>query len=124
MDISIQEQIKCVEREIAMRKSVYPRLVIKGKMTSGEKDKQIATMQAVYNTLILAERTHLHRSCNQLPDTMAAQLTTEAAKACEIMSLEIKNLRKALLDMAHPPKEPLQPSYFIDKAKTALGLKY
>lgn len=65
MQISIQEQIKCVEREIAMRKSVYPRLVIQGKMTIGEKDRQIAAMQAVYNTLILAHRTHLHRSWNQ-----------------------------------------------------------
>nr|DAG88528.1 MAG TPA: hypothetical protein [Herelleviridae sp.] len=65
MQISIQEQIKCVEREIAMRKRVYPNLVIRGKMTTGEKDKQIAAMQAVYNTLILAERAHLHRSWNQ-----------------------------------------------------------
>lgn len=31
MQISIQEQIKCVEREIAMRQRVYPRLVINGK---------------------------------------------------------------------------------------------
>lgn len=72
MDISIQEQIKCVGREIAMRKSVYPRLVIKGKMTVGEKDKQIAAMQAVYNTLILAERVHLHRSCNQPQENKGA----------------------------------------------------
>lgn len=41
MQISIQEQIKCVEREIAMRKRVYPNLVIRGKMTTGEKDKQL-----------------------------------------------------------------------------------
>lgn len=72
MDISIQEQIKCVEREIAMRRRVYPRLVISGKMTAREKDKQIATMQAVYNTLILAERTHLHRSCNQPQENKGA----------------------------------------------------
>lgn len=72
MQISIQEQIKCVEREIAMRQRVYPRLVINGKMTAGEKDKQIATMQAVYNTLILAERAHLHRSCNQTQENKGA----------------------------------------------------
>lgn len=41
-------------------------------MTAGEKDKQIAAMQAVYNTLILAERTHLHRSCNQPQENKGA----------------------------------------------------
>lgn len=66
MNIEIREQIKCVEREIAMRERVYPRLVISGKMTEGQKDKEIATMKAVYNTLILAERQHLHRACNQI----------------------------------------------------------
>lgn len=44
MEISIQEQIKCVEREIDMRKKVYPRLVINGKMTEGQKNKEIAAM--------------------------------------------------------------------------------
>ena len=123
MQISIQEQIKCVEREIAMRQRVYPRLVINGKMTAGEKDKQIAAMHAVYNTLILAERVHLHRSCNQLPDISAATLAAEAAKSCETIFSEIKKLRKALLDIACPPQIPLQPAYFIDKAKIALGLE-
>jgi len=65
MEISIQEQIKCVEREIDMRKKVYPRLVINGKMTEGQKNKEIAAMNAVYNTLILAQRMHIHRSFNQ-----------------------------------------------------------
>lgn len=68
MQISLSAQIKCVEREIAMRKRVYPGLVIKGKMTEGQKDREIATMQAVYQTLVLAERSHLHRNFNQQPD--------------------------------------------------------
>lgn len=63
--ITISEQIKCVEREIEMRRRVYPNLVIRGKMTAGAKDKEIATMQAVYNTLILVQRTHLHKEFNQ-----------------------------------------------------------
>lgn len=65
MQISLSEQIKCVEREIQKRKWVYPNLVLAGKMTQGTKDKEIATMQAVYNTLILAERMQIHRSFNQ-----------------------------------------------------------
>lgn len=71
--IDIKEQIKCVEREISMRERVYPRLVINGKMTAGQKDREIATMKAVYNTLIIAERQHLHRACNQIE----TQNTTE-----------------------------------------------
>jgi len=63
--ITISAQIKCVEREISMRERVYPNLVLKGKMTPAQKDREIATMKAVYNTLILAERTHLHLACNQ-----------------------------------------------------------
>ena len=34
--------------------------------TAGQKDREIAAMKAVYNTLILAERQHLHRVCNQI----------------------------------------------------------
>lgn len=72
MQISLSEQIRCVEREISMRKRVYPGLVIRGKMTEGQKDREIAAMQAVYQTLILAERTHIHRACNQLPESKGA----------------------------------------------------
>lgn len=42
MQISLSEQIKCVEREIQKRKWVYPNLVLAGKMTQGTKDKEIA----------------------------------------------------------------------------------
>lgn len=65
--ISISEQIKCVEREIEMRRRVYPNLVIRGRMTAGAKDREIAAMQAVYETLILVQRTHLHKEFNQSP---------------------------------------------------------
>lgn len=41
MQISLSEQIRCVEREISMRKRVYPGLVIRGKMTEGQKDREI-----------------------------------------------------------------------------------
>lgn len=72
MQISLSEQIRCVEREISMRKRVYLGLVIRGKMTEGQKDREIAAMQAVYQTLILAERAHIHRACNQLPENKGA----------------------------------------------------
>ena len=65
MQISLSDQIKCVEREIDMRRRFYPKRVINKTMTEGEKDKEIAAMQAVLNTLILFQRSHLHLSCNQ-----------------------------------------------------------
>lgn len=34
-------------------------------MTAGQKDKEIATMEAVLNTLIIASRTHILKSYNQ-----------------------------------------------------------
>lgn len=35
MEITIQDQLRCVEREINKRQSVYPWLVARGKMTKG-----------------------------------------------------------------------------------------
>lgn len=44
MQISLSDQIKCVEREIDMRRRFYPKRVINKTMTEGEKDKEIAAM--------------------------------------------------------------------------------
>ena len=49
--MDIQEQIKCVEREIAMRKRVYPRWVAAGKMKSEAAEHEIRAMEAVLETL-------------------------------------------------------------------------
>lgn len=65
MEIPISDQIKCVEREIALRQYVYPKKVLEGKMTEGQKDLEINRMKAVYETLILAQRAHLNLTCNQ-----------------------------------------------------------
>lgn len=50
-DISLQEQIKCVEREIAMRRRVYPRWIFNNKMKQAQADLEIERMEAVLNTL-------------------------------------------------------------------------
>lgn len=65
MEVTIQEQIKCVQDEIAMRHHVYGRLVAAGKMTPKQKESKIAAMHAVYKTLILAERMHILQPFNQ-----------------------------------------------------------
>ena len=49
MDIS--EQIKCIKREIGMRKRVYPRWVENGNMTKEKAEHELAAMSAVLETL-------------------------------------------------------------------------
>lgn len=55
--IPIQEQIKCVEREIAMRRCVYAKWVSNNRMKQETADREIAAMGAVLDTLcVLAIR--------------------------------------------------------------------
>jgi hypothetical protein len=49
--VSIGRQIGCIEREIAMRKSGYPRQVASGKMRASVADLEIGDMQAARATL-------------------------------------------------------------------------
>lgn len=49
--ISLDHQIKEVEREIAMRHTVYARRVEGGKMTQAQADRLIQTMAAVLVSL-------------------------------------------------------------------------
>lgn len=49
--ITIEDQIKAVEREISMRRRVYPRWVENKRMSREKADKEIATMEAVLETL-------------------------------------------------------------------------
>lgn len=49
--ITIDEQIKAVEREINMRLRVYPKWVENKRMSQEKANKEIAAMQAVLETL-------------------------------------------------------------------------
>ncbi len=49
--IPIEYQIRCVEREIAMRERVYPRWVEQHRMTQRKADEEIQAMRAVLETL-------------------------------------------------------------------------
>lgn len=55
MTIGLDEQIKCVRREIAMRKHVYPRRVEQSKMTQQAANRELETMEAVLATLLAEE---------------------------------------------------------------------
>lgn len=50
--ILIEQQISEVQREIGLRKNVYPGLVARGKMRQGEADEHMARIEAVLTTLI------------------------------------------------------------------------
>jgi hypothetical protein len=56
MTIDIDRQIKCVAREIALRRNVYPKWTVsvngrKPRMTEAEAAEEIAAMEAVIETL-------------------------------------------------------------------------
>jgi hypothetical protein len=51
MAVSIERQIACVEREIALRRRAYPRWVQAGRMTEHQADREVAEMEAVLATL-------------------------------------------------------------------------
>lgn len=48
---TIDEQMACVEREIKMRRRVYPRWVQDGRMTQAKADSEVRAMEAVAETL-------------------------------------------------------------------------
>lgn len=51
MKVSLQDQLKCVKREAAMRRNVYPKWVASGKWTQEQANREIAAMDAVVETI-------------------------------------------------------------------------
>jgi len=47
----LREQIQCVQREISLRKRVYPQLVERTRMTQAKAAEEIACMEDVLLTL-------------------------------------------------------------------------
>lgn len=50
-EVSLCDQIECVERELRMRESVYQRRIDAGKMTQRLADRELGRMRAVLRTL-------------------------------------------------------------------------
>lgn len=50
-EVALVDQIKCAERELAMRRNVYPKLVITKRMNQEKADKEINGMEAIVATL-------------------------------------------------------------------------
>lgn len=51
MTTTLARQIQCVAREIALRRAVYPKFIASGRMKQDRADDEIATMEAVIETL-------------------------------------------------------------------------
>jgi hypothetical protein len=51
---SLDDQIACVTREIALRERVYPKWVETGRMTKQKADHEISAMKAALGTLMAA----------------------------------------------------------------------
>ena len=64
-EMSLDNQIKAVEREIAMRKAVYPKRIAAKAMTQERADHEITAMEAVLRTLRRLEwRKHWSQACS------------------------------------------------------------
>ncbi len=60
-EVSLAEQVSCIEREIAMRERVYPRWVSIGKMTARKAEFEMDAIKAVLETLKSAGARYAHR---------------------------------------------------------------
>ena len=56
LPIDLRAQVSEVEREIALRRRVYPRWTAAGRLSQAAADRQIVTMEAVLATLREASR--------------------------------------------------------------------
>lgn len=63
MTISIEDQIKEVARELAMRRRVYPRWVNDGRMTQAEADRKWEAMKAAHDTLLKLKAEEDSKGC-------------------------------------------------------------
>jgi len=50
-DVSLEDQLACVERELAMRRQAYPRWVASDRMSPEQAGRELLCMEAVLATL-------------------------------------------------------------------------
>ncbi len=51
-EITLDDMVSCIKREIGMRERVYPRWVEQKKMLQATADQELARMRAVHNLLL------------------------------------------------------------------------
>ena len=55
-EVTMQEMVDCINRELAFRSRVYPRWVRDGKMSQKAADMEMIRMQAVRDKLVSLQR--------------------------------------------------------------------
>ena len=68
--VTLEEMVSCAERELAMRRRVYPRWVDSGKMSPGKADEETIRMEAivaVLRGLLRTAKLANHMSSEDLP---------------------------------------------------------
>jgi hypothetical protein len=66
---TLDEQIACVSRVIAIREKVYPELIKTGKMKKPEGDHEIACMKAALGTLMAAHKESVMSEADEIAAT-------------------------------------------------------
>jgi hypothetical protein len=78
MNVSLQDQVRCAQRELAMRLRVYPKWVREGKITKEKQDLEIAGMSAIVTSL---QKLHdLWQVSEQIRGPLVPEIKTEAPK--------------------------------------------
>jgi hypothetical protein len=57
---SLKDRFDCVRRELALRRAVYPRLIVGGRLKREKAERELELMEAIvvdYERLLEAERT-------------------------------------------------------------------
>lgn len=52
MSVTLEQQIACLRRELALRERVYPKWVASGRMTPVGADRELDAMRAALQTLV------------------------------------------------------------------------
>jgi len=90
---TLEQRLKCVEREIALRANVYPGQVARKKMRQAEADYEIACMEAIRGMLKLLIGANVPEDLPQPSDLFAAlihvrQIAAEMPVGKEVEAIE------------------------------------
>jgi hypothetical protein len=73
---TLQEQLQCAQRELAVRKKVYPKWVTDGRMSQHAAEHELDCMQSIVDTI--RKYVHLHEISEQMREDDAKNLRTKS----------------------------------------------
>lgn len=78
--VSIEDQIKCAQREVALRRNTYPRLMTAKRMNPLQAETEIRRMEAILETL---REVQAQRGSGKVPVATAKPTTPRGARRAE-----------------------------------------